>query len=106
MGNSNRPYAVLLADEAVRAYSQVKAKDDLRHIDKVLDILDTVPEIGSPYDPVYEAARPPFEVRVAYAGHYGVYYRILEAARQVHVYFIEDQRRDPLSRFAESPARP
>ncbi len=95
----DRPYQVLLTDAAKRAYQRVMAKQDLLRIDKVLDVLDTVPEIGGSYDPIYEAAKPPFDVRVAYAGHYGIYYRIMESDKQVHVYSIEDQRRDPLTRF-------
>ena len=36
---------------------------------------------------------------VAYAGHYGIYYEVSDEREEVHVYHIEDQRRDPLSRF-------
>ena len=36
---------------------------------------------------------------VAYAGHYGIYYEVCETKRVVYVYYIEDQRRDPRSRF-------
>lgn len=73
-----KAYEVLLTDEAKLAYRLVKSKRDLRRVDKMLDILDTVPDIGGPYDPVYEAAKPPFELKVVYAGHYGIYYRVLE----------------------------
>lgn len=92
-------YEVIIAPVAERALHRVASKADLRGIDRVLLILDTAPYIGRLYDPLYDAARPDGEVRVVYAGHYGVYYEVDEAAREVRVLFIEDQRRDPLRRF-------
>lgn len=95
-----RPYEVLLTDTAKSSYGRIKSKKDSRRVDKVLNVLDTVPEIGRLYDPVYDAAKPPFDVRVVYAGHFGIYYRVLEDEAQVHIYYIEDQRRDPMERFS------
>ncbi len=92
-------YAVTLTQEAEVVYRGIPSKYDFAKVDKMLLILDTLPEIGRVYDPDYEAMRLPFEVRVAYAGRYGVYYTVDEEERQVIVFAIEDQRRNPLNRF-------
>lgn len=97
-GESDR-YEVILSDAARAEYSNIASKRDFAKVDKVLQLLDTVPEIGRLYDHDYPAARPPFPMRVAYAGNYGIYYVIEEDSRRVAVLFIEDQRRNPLSRF-------
>ena len=97
--NPARVYEVILAPVAAEAFAGIASKGDLLKVDKMLQILDTVPDIGRLYDPVYEAARPPFAVKVVYAGHYGIYYDVDEEAAKVNVLFIEDQRRDPLGRF-------
>lgn len=93
------PYEVLLSVEASHVYGDIKSKEDLNRVNRILEVLDTVPHISHCYDPVYHAARPPFDVLVVYAGHYGIYYGVKEEIKKVHVYFIEDQRRDPLKRF-------
>ena len=95
------PYTVFVTPTAERALKAVPAKADRRELDAVLSLLDTFPRIGRLYDPVYAAARPRGDVLVFYAGHYGVYYVIDEAAKVVNVLFIEDQRRDPLKRFSQ-----
>ena len=92
-------YQVLFTEEAKNAYSRIRSLGDLKEVNDVLRVLDTVPGIGREYDPVYAAARPPFAVMVAYAGHFGIYYVVSEEQHEVQVYFIEDQRRDPLNRF-------
>ncbi len=93
------PYRVILAPTAAAALPTITAKSHRAKVRKMLRVLDTVPEIGRVYDPDYPAARPPFEMRVAYAGRYGIYYTVVEADHEVRVLFIEDQRRDPLNRF-------
>lgn len=95
------PYTVIVMPTAERALKAVHSKADRRELDAVLSLLDTFPRIGRLYDPVYAAARPRRDVLVFYAGHYGVYYVIDEAARAVNVLFIEDQCRNPLKRFSE-----
>ncbi len=97
-----RCYNVALIYEAVQAYRAISSQADLASVNGMLDVLDTAPYIGRIYDPLYEAATPPFEVRVVYAGHYGIYYTLDEKAQQVNVYFIEDQRQNPLNRFDDS----
>ena len=94
-----KTYEVILSPTAIRTIANVTSKMDRARIDRVLCILDTVPGIGREYDPMYEAARPEEPVMVVYAGHYGIYYEVSEENSEVHVYYIEDQRRDPLSRF-------
>ena len=83
--------------------ASIESKADRKRIDKVLRVLDTVPGIGRAYDPLYEAAKPEEPVLVAYAGHYGIYYDVSDEHDEVHIYYIEDQRRDPLSRFKARP---
>ena len=97
-----RPYEVFLTDTAKSSYGRIESKNDLRRVDKVSGALDTVPEIGRLHDPVYDAAKPPFDARAVYAGRFGIYYRVLEDAAQAHVYYIEDQRRDPMERFSHA----
>lgn len=96
------PYQVLLSASAERTLKAIESKTDRRRIDAVLAVLDTVPEIGRNYDPLYEAARPSEPVLVFYAGNYGLYYQIDKPRHAVKVLFIEDQRRDPLARFSPS----
>ena len=93
------PYRVVLSPCAHQARFTIAAKSDRQKVKKMLQLLDTVPEIGRVYDPDYPAAQPPFEMRVTFAGRYGIYYTVEEAEKTVRVLFIEDQRRDPLNRF-------
>lgn len=58
-----------------------------------------VTRFGAPLD--YLALRTTFQIRMIFAGHYGIYYVADEAEKRVHALFIEDQRRDSLNRFYE-----
>lgn len=100
-GAEKGAYEVVIAPSALRKMAAIPSKADRRSVDKVICILDTVPDIGRKYDPLYEAARPEGDVMVVYAGHYGIYYEVLEEEKLVAVYHIEDQRRDPLKRFED-----
>lgn len=93
------PYRVVLTENAKLAKGYVHSRNDIEKIKKILRILDTLPEIGRVYDPDYEVMRLPFEVRVAHAGRYGVYYVVDEGEQTVIVFAIEDQRKNPLNRF-------
>lgn len=92
-------FEVLLTEGASQTYAAIRSNADLMAVNRSISALKTLPYIGRSYDPVYEAAKPPFDLLVAYAGHDGIYYVVEEDLRQVHVYFIEDQRRDPMRRF-------
>lgn len=92
-------YEVIVSPTALEAMANIASRADRARIDSVLCILDTVPGIGRTYDPLYEAAKPEEPVMVAYAGHYGIYHEVSDEREEVYVYYIEDQRRDPLSRF-------
>ena len=95
------PYQVLISNRAFEALSSIRSKADARAVARIIDLLDTVPYLGRVYDPLYDATRPDFEARVVYAGHFGIYYEVIEdEQREVHVLYIEDQRRDPLMRFS------
>ena len=56
--------------------------------------------MGAVYDPVYESSMPDHEVRVTFAGHFGLYYTIDEENRRVSVEYLEDCRRNPLKKFS------
>lgn len=91
-------YSVFLTKAAKASLPFIVAKSHRAKVRKMLQMIDTVPEMGRVYDPDYPATLPPFEVRVTYAGRYGIYYTINEDAQEVYVISIEDQRRDPLNR--------
>lgn len=93
------PYEVRLSEAAEIVYRSLLGTSAFAKLKKMIEILDTVPEIGRLYDPDYPAARPDAELRVTYAGRYGIYYTVEEPEKIVRVLFIEDQRRDPLNRF-------
>lgn len=92
-------YEVILSPTAEQVLQSIPSRADRKRIDRILCVLDTVPGIGRNYDPLYDAARPPETVQVTYAGHYGIYYEVLKEQNIVYVYYIEDQRCDPLGRF-------
>ena len=99
---SERPYQVSLSDDALFVYLNIPSGRDFDAVDTTLNLLGEFPYYGRVYDPLYEAARLPFEVRVAFAGRYGIYYEVIEAQRLVAVHYIEDQRRDPTKRFSDT----
>ena len=56
--------------------------------------------MGEVYEPIYDSAMPDHEVRVTFAGHFGIYYTIDEVGGVVGVEYLEDCRRDPLRKFS------
>ena len=58
-----------------------------------------VSPIGSVYDPIYESARPPHEVRVTFVARHGIYYVFDEESGEVRVEYLEDCRRNLLGKF-------
>lgn len=58
-----------------------------------------VPPIGSVYDPIYESARLPHEVRVTSVVRHGIYYVFDEESGEVRVEYLEDCRRNLLGKF-------
>ena len=92
-------FEVVLTDEAFYAYVALPSERVFEHVGEDLALLEITPFMGVAYDPVYETKRPPFPCRVLYCEWYGLYYRVDEGARQVVVFAIEDQRRNPSQRF-------
>ncbi len=91
---------VVVTDEARLQLANIPSDKDYADVKRMLGVLGIICSAGSIYDPAYEAARPPVECRVVYAGHYGIYYSIgQDLDSPVVVFSIEDQRRDPLTRF-------
>lgn len=90
---------VVVTDEAQIQLSHITSKVDQSAVKHALLSLKVIAEAGHSYDPVYEAALPPVECRVIYAGNYGIYYFIDHYSRVV-ILAIEDQRADPRKRFS------
>lgn len=93
---------VILAPSVLDALTLVTSRDDARRVRRRLEALASAPYLGAVYDPVFESARPPHEVRATYAGHFGIYYTVNEAGDEVHVEYLEDARCDPSNRFQGS----
>lgn len=92
-------YEVRLAKSVQDALLEISSRDDARRVAKRLTALSIAPHMGMVYDPVYEAAKPPHEVLVSYAGHFGLYYTCDDKAGVVNVEYLEDTRCDPMHRF-------
>lgn len=93
-------YAVELTDEAFSAYVALPTKRAFEGVDADLGRLGEFPYLGGEYRPIYHAAVPAFSCRVLYSGNYGIYYRVDEVSETVTVFAIEDQRRNPETRFS------
>ena len=91
-------YEVRLTETSLESYLAIPDAR-LEKVDAALDALAVFPGVGVAYDPLYPAARPPFEVLVLYADRYGIYYSVDEKAGVVFVRYIEDERMDPKLRF-------
>lgn len=63
-------------------------------------MLEVAPAMGEVYRPVYDSSMPDHEIRVTFAGHYGIYYTIDEKRGVVGVEYLEDCRRDPMRKFS------
>lgn len=98
--DGDRSYEVIVARRALDVIASIGSKADAAAVSRAIDLLDTVPWIGRSYDPLYEAARPDFDLLVVYAGHFGIYYQVDDEGLRVYVLFVEDQRADPLRRFS------
>ena len=93
-------YAIRLSP-AARSRLLTISKTSYKKVSALIDSLQNMPCMGRVYDPIYDAARLPFECRVAYSGQYGVYYTVHDSEHLVYIRYIEDQRRDPHRRFEE-----
>ena len=91
-----RHYEVLLAASAKEKLLGITSRDDARRVARRLRMLEVAPVMGEVYEPAYESAMPDHEVRVTFAGHFGIYYTIDEVSGVVGVEYLEDCRRDPL----------
>lgn len=97
---SRKQYKVVLTDEAVYGYANVEGDREYARIGEIIDSLARFPYYGHEYDPYYRAALPPVPCRVFFCGRYGVYYTVDDDSATVTVLAVEDERRDPLGRFA------
>ena len=95
------PYTVQMTDEAVYAYARIPSDGVYRRVGDLLGTLASFPRYGQEYDPYYDASRPPVPCRVAFCGRYGIYYHVDDESRTITVLAIEDERRDPKTRFRE-----
>lgn len=94
-----RRYAVVLAESVRAGLLEIASRDDALRVGRRLLLLEVAPAMGAIYDPIFESAMPDHEVRVTYAGHYGIYYTIDEKSGVVGVEYLEDCRKNPLERF-------
>lgn len=92
-------YEVVLSSDALFVYLNMPFSADADAVDAKLGLLARFPYLGRHYDPLYKAARPPFDLFVTLAGHYSIYYEVSEDTRTVSVAYLEDQRRNPANRF-------
>ena len=93
-------YTVELTDEAFYAYATLTSERLFDHMGNSLGLLASCPELGQVYNPAYPTAMPDLPCRVLFCEHFGIYYRIDQEALLVRVLAIEDQRRDPATRFS------
>lgn len=93
------PFDIVMTDEALYAYSEIPSSSVYARIGTLIDFLADHPFYGQEYDPAYKAAMPPIDCRVFFCARYGVYYHVEIEDRVITIVAIEDQRRDPLSRF-------
>ena len=91
---------VVVTQEAQYQLVRIPSNADYNEVKRMLRALGIIADAGSVYDPAYEAAKPPVECRVVYAGHYGIYYTSEDPGSPVVVFALEDQRRNPKTRFS------
>lgn len=99
---ARRPYTVKLVDEVEDFI--VRSVWSERVYSKMMDymeLLSVFPDLGTPYQPEYAAARPPFPCRAVAVPDtpFTLYYITLEEARALVVIFIENQASNPNERF-------
>lgn len=76
-----------------------------RVADKIFEyrkLLESVPDLGRPYDPDYPAARTPFPCRVVIIPDtpFSLYYIKESESKRIIIFCIEYQRIDPNARFS------
>ena len=94
-------YEVLVAPSALDAILAITSKAELRNVWSRLNALATMPHLGTRYDPLYESARPAHDVLVTFTSYHGLYYVVDDTLRTVNVEYVEDCRRDPLTKFSQ-----
>lgn len=102
MGAADEPMRVLFTS-SVRQFilENVYSERVAAAIDRQREMLALFPEMGRRYDPIYEAAFPPFPCRwVAIPDTlFTLYYTVDVGKNEVVVFYIEHQRMNPRKRF-------
>ncbi|MEG0620864.1 MAG: hypothetical protein RR477_07025 [Raoultibacter sp.] len=73
-------------------------------IEHTIELLKTTPGIGALYRPAYAAAMPPMPCQwtaVPFA-HFALYYIVDETAKTVTLYYLDNTKRNPLTRFTDT----
>lgn len=96
-----QPYFVEFADDALFVYLHITSVVEVNAIDREMSLLGAFPYAGVRYEPCYPAAVPSEPLRVIYAGHHALYYKVADETKVVTIVYIEDQRRDPANRFTD-----
>lgn len=94
-----KEYEVILAVSVQDTLLGIASRDDAVKVARRLQMLRYAPWMGATYDPLYESNMPDHEVRMTFAGHFGIYYTIDEERDQVEVEHLEDCRRGPRKKF-------
>lgn len=99
---SFEPYLVEYTDEVARFISKhVRSSRVLDRIENYCQLLANFPDLGTPYDPDYPAARLPFPCRFVAVPDtpFTFYYLKVEEARKIVILYVEHQGIDPNVRF-------
>lgn len=97
----DQSYFVDLADDTLFVYVHITSAAEVNAIDREISLLGAFPYAGVRYEPCYSAAVPSEPLRVIYAGHHALYYKVADETKVVTIVYIEDQRRDPAKRFTD-----
>ena len=96
------PWKVFYTDEVIAFLTtEITSKRVYEQINQYREILSLFPDIGRKYDPLYDAARPPFDVWCIAipSTPFMLYYKKDESNRTLVVFYIEHQRNNPYERF-------
>ena len=100
------PYTVFFTDSVLDFLdAHVTSERVLARIEAYEDLLASYPHLGSVYDPVYDAARPPIPCRHISVPEtpFTLYYVVDDDAREVMVLYCDFSAGNPRERFRARP---